>query len=347
MLSSSVTLTFQAAHGHALRQLPLHADVQDQGGQHHQHQTCIHRAVLGGALLRLHQVQKTYRQGAGRLGGTHQGHGDDILVPEGQEVEQDDGDDGGLCHGEDDAGHGGEVACTVDVGSLLKIVGQGGKIARQQIDGKRQGCGCIHHRQHHQIVQQEAAAKVALQPDISVPQHQEDGHHDVVDIDEQACHKQGVQQFTALEPEAGQAVGGRQRNDQQQHQRQCGHDDRVEHILAHLGSVPRIDKVLPVEPGRQRPRVAVKLRVLLDGGHEYPCHRHDDDHRQQDQHKIDKELVETFRRAGRSFGGILHLLPSLEFQRIAVGGLVDTGGQCKREQEDDHANGHAVAIQVS
>ena len=67
MLSSSVTLTFQAAHGHALRQLPLHADVQNQGGQHYQHKTCIHRAVLGGALLRLHQVQKTYRQGAGAL----------------------------------------------------------------------------------------------------------------------------------------------------------------------------------------------------------------------------------------------------------------------------------------
>ena len=40
---------------------------------------------------------------SGCLGGAHQGHGDDILVPEGQEVEQDDGDDGGLCHGEDDA----------------------------------------------------------------------------------------------------------------------------------------------------------------------------------------------------------------------------------------------------
>ena len=39
---------------------------------------------------------------AGCLGGAHQGHGDDILVPEGQEVEQDNGDDGGLCHGEDD-----------------------------------------------------------------------------------------------------------------------------------------------------------------------------------------------------------------------------------------------------
>ena len=101
-------------------------------------------------------------------------------------------------------------------------MGQGGKIARKQIDGKRQGCGCIHHRQHHQIVQQEAAAKVALQPDIAVPQHQEDGHHDVVDVDEQTCHEQRVQQLAALEPEARQAVSSRQRNEQKQHQCQCG-----------------------------------------------------------------------------------------------------------------------------
>ena len=51
MLSSSVTLPFQTAHGHALRQLPLHADVQNQGGQHHQHKACVHGTVLGGALL--------------------------------------------------------------------------------------------------------------------------------------------------------------------------------------------------------------------------------------------------------------------------------------------------------
>ena len=42
---------------------------------------------------------------------------------------------------------------------------------------------------------------------------------------------------------------------------------------------------------------------------------------------IDEKLVQTFRRAGRFFGGILHLLPSLKFQRVTAGGLVDTGGQ--------------------
>ena len=46
--------------------------------------------------------------------------------------------------------------------------------------------------------------------------------------------------------------------------RQCGHDDRVEHILAHLGSVPRIDKVLPVAPGRQRPRAVSYPHLLRD-----------------------------------------------------------------------------------
>ena len=110
-------------------------------------------------------------------------------------------------------------------------MGQGGKIARKQIDGKRQGRGCIHHCQHHQIVQQEAAAKVALQPDIAVPQHQEDGHHDVVHVDEQARHEQGVQHLAPLEVKAGQAVGGGQGNDQQQRQRQRGDDDRVEQYI--------------------------------------------------------------------------------------------------------------------
>ena len=56
---------------------------------------------------------------AGSPRNSFRGHGNDVLVPEGQEDEQDDGDDGGLCHGEDDAGHGGKVACTVDVGGLL------------------------------------------------------------------------------------------------------------------------------------------------------------------------------------------------------------------------------------
>ena len=41
-----------------------------------------------------------------------------------------------------------------------------------------------------------------------------------------------------------------------------------------------------------------------------------------------------------------HLLPSLKFQRIAVGDLVDTGGQGKREQEDYHADGHAVTVKT-
>ena len=137
MFSCFVTLSFQAAHRHALRQLPLHADVQNQGGQHHQHKACVHGAVLRRTLLRLHQVQQADRQGAGCAGRTHEGHGNDILVPEGQEVEQDNGDDGRLCHGEDDASHGGEIARTVDVGRLLKVVRQSGEIARQQIDRKR------------------------------------------------------------------------------------------------------------------------------------------------------------------------------------------------------------------
>ena len=44
---------------------------------------------------------------------------------------------------------------------------------------------------------------------------------------------------------------------------------------------------------------------------------------------------------------ILHLLPSLKFQRVTAGGLVDTGGQRKREQENDDADGHTVTIQAS
>ena len=42
------TLTFQAAHGHALGQLLLDADVQDQRGQHYHHKAGVHNTVLGG-----------------------------------------------------------------------------------------------------------------------------------------------------------------------------------------------------------------------------------------------------------------------------------------------------------
>ena len=100
---------------------------------------------------------------------------------------------------------------------------------------------------------------MVFQPHITVTQHQEDGNYDIVDIDEQTCHKQRVQQLAPLEPETGQAVSRRQRNHQQQHQSQCCDQNGVEHIFAHLGSIPRIDEVLPVESGRQCPRIAVEL----------------------------------------------------------------------------------------
>ena len=150
---------------------------------------------------------------------------------------------------------------------------------------------------------------MVFQPHITVTQHQEDGNYDIVDIDEQTCHKQRVQQLAPLEPETRQAVSCRQRNHQQQHQSQRCDQNGVEHIFAHLGSIPRIDEVLPVESGRQCPGVAVELCVLLDGCHKHPCHRHNDRHSQQDQHKIDKKFVQALRRTGGFFFRFLHVFP--------------------------------------
>ena len=66
----------------------------------------------------------------------------------------------------------------------------------------------------------------------------------------------------------------------------------VEHVIAHIGRVPGIYEILPVEAGGQGPRVAVKLAVLFDGGQKDPGHRDEDAHRQGDEDHIDKDLIE-------------------------------------------------------
>ena len=286
------TLAFQAAHGHALGQLLLDADVEDQGGQHDHHQAGVHNTVLGGGLLGLHQIQQTDRQRPGTVGTAEQGQRDDVLIPEGQEVEEDDGDNGGLRHGEDDLRHGLAVASAIDIGSLLKVVGQGGKVAGEEVDGKGQGGGGVDDGQHHDIVEQEATAEGVLQPGIPIPQHQEDGHHDVVDVDEQSAHKAHVQEFPAPEVEPGQAVGGGQSHHQQDRQRQGSNDHGVDHVAAHAGLVPGIHEVLPVEAHGQGPGVAIELAVLLDGGQEHPGHRDDDTDSQEAQHQVNKDFVQ-------------------------------------------------------
>ena len=45
---------------------------------------------------------------------------------------------------------------------------------------------------------------MAFQPHIAVPQHQDDGHHYVVHVDEQARHEQGVQHLAPLEVKMGE-----------------------------------------------------------------------------------------------------------------------------------------------
>ena len=153
--SHRLTLSFQSAHGHPLGQLLLHTHIENQRRQHHQHQAGVHNAELRLGLLALHQVQQPHGEGLLSGGAAHQGHGDDVLVPEGQEVEENNGDNGGLGHGEDNPGHGLAVARAVDVGGLLKVVGEGGEVAREQINGKGQRGGGVDNRQHDKVVQKD------------------------------------------------------------------------------------------------------------------------------------------------------------------------------------------------
>ena len=156
-----VTLAFQTADSHALGQILLDADIQDQNRKHDQHQTGIHGAILCGRLLCLHQIQQTCGQSPLVLVGD-QSLDDDVLIPEGQEIEQDNGNDGGLCHGENNLQHGPGIAGTVDVGCLLEVVGQSGKVAGQQINGEGQRGGRVDNRHHNVVIQQEGLAQDTL-----------------------------------------------------------------------------------------------------------------------------------------------------------------------------------------
>ena len=340
----TVTLSFQAANGHALGQVLLDAAVQDQRGQHDQHQARVHGAVIRGGLLGLHQIQQTNGQGLAAVQRSHQGHGNDVLVPEGQEVEQDDRDDRGLCHGENDLQHGAEITGTIDIGRFFIVMGQGGKIAGQQVDGKGQRSSGVDHSQHEQVVQQEALAEDLFQPNIAVAEHQEDGDHDIVNVNEQACHEGGVQELLAEELEPGQTVSGRQCHHQQQGQRSCGDNDGVEHILAHLRRLPGFHEILPIEALGQVPGVGIEFGVLLDGCHEHPCHGNDDEHCQKAQYQVDKGLIKAL--TGEFDFLLFHSHTSLEFQSFPLSDLVHQGGQGEGEQEDHNADGHAVAIQA-
>ena len=166
------------------------------------------------------------------------------------------------------------------------------KVAGQQVDGERQRCRSVDYREHHEVVEQETAAEDVLQPGVAVAQHEEDGHDDVVHVDEQARHEHRVQKLASDKLEPGQAVAGGQRHDQQYHQRQRRHDDGVEHIVAHAGLGPGVHEVLPVKARGQRPGVAVELAVLLDGGHEHPCHGDDYADCQENEDEVNEKLVE-------------------------------------------------------
>ena len=136
-------------------------------------------------------------------------------------------------------------------------MGQRGEVAGQQVNGKGQrSCG-IDNRHNNMVIQQEAAAKGVLQPLVAVRKHQIDGNHNVVDVDEQACHEAGVQELLTRKLESRQAVGGRQGHHQEDGQRHHRNDNGVQHIAAHVGLVPGIGKVLPVQMGGQCPGVAV------------------------------------------------------------------------------------------
>ena len=67
----SRTLAFQTAHGHALGQVLLDADVEDQHRQHDQHQARVHGAIFRGGLrakrTTLQRLHKLFRNSLRRF----------------------------------------------------------------------------------------------------------------------------------------------------------------------------------------------------------------------------------------------------------------------------------------
>ena len=173
-------------------------------------------------------------------------------------------------------------------------MGQCGKIAGEEVNGKGQSGGGVDDSQHHNIVEEEACAEDLLQEIIAAHQHQENRDNDIVDVDEQAGHKANIQYAAAAELEAGETIRRGKCHHQQNGQRQGSDNDGIEHIVAHPGLGPGIHKVLPVEASRQSPGVAVELAVLLHRGHEYPCHGNNDGNSQCDQGHIDERFDDPF-----------------------------------------------------
>ena len=60
--SHTLTLPFQSAQSHALRQLFLYTYVKDQGRKHNKHKARIKLAVLSRRLLRLSELHQPHRQ---------------------------------------------------------------------------------------------------------------------------------------------------------------------------------------------------------------------------------------------------------------------------------------------
>ena len=112
-------------------------DVQKEGGGEHDDHRGEHAAVVVGVLHALDHVVQAHGDGADcRL--ARKQHGHEELVPDGDEVEDGNGDDAGLCHqGEHDLPEGLDGAAAVDGGGLLKGEGEILEERKHKEDGER------------------------------------------------------------------------------------------------------------------------------------------------------------------------------------------------------------------
>lgn len=83
-------------------------------------------------------------------------------------------------------------------------------------------------------------------------------------------------------------------------------------------------KILQIDALRQCPRILVEFTVLLDGSHKDPRNRQDNGNGQHNQNGINQDMG-----AGPVFFFLFHLRPSLHFQNIPLGHMVDQ----RRQQE--------------
>ena len=216
-------------------------DVQEEGGQEHDDDGREHARPVTGVLHGVdHGVQA---DGDGtHLVGVGEDQRQEVLVPDVDEIEDGDGNQTGLCHGEHDlpVDLGGRTA--VDLRRFLKAAGQVCKEVQQENGGVGHIDADVQEQQNQTVLD-------AVVHQMQLGNDAEQGQHDHGNGNTHGGHEAGLDGGIAEELEAAEDIGTGGTDDNQQ----CAGDQRVDQgVGKDLGNVlaaPCLGIVLKVEAG--------------------------------------------------------------------------------------------------